>query len=261
MTTLSLKLRALKGHLTRSQKEFNKLAVFVEASPSPRGISELEAAFSKNKQALAKVENTIEEIMNVEEDEAQIDYYNNLLMEYSSTLNDSTQHILSIIQNNNFDRQASTNSIVIPVPAKPKICDTLKPFQLNNKNTPSDLRSWIGKFKVYHSTSGMDSYSAEEQHMFLFSCVNFNLETKIRENDIYKPELNIFGDNGVIQILQEEFDLGFPLFNRRLDLFRYRQTPGQKFTDFMVNLKQKEKKPTFIMVMVIWSHQHRKWAI
>ncbi|KAG1681458.1 hypothetical protein GQR58_011843 [Nymphon striatum] len=86
--------------------------------------------------------------MNVEEDEAQIDYYNNLLMEYSSTLNDNTQHILSIIQNNNFDRQASTNSIVIPVPAKPKICDTLKPFQLNNKNTPSDLRSWIGKFKT-----------------------------------------------------------------------------------------------------------------
>ncbi|KAG1673586.1 Anoctamin-7 [Nymphon striatum] len=240
MVNLNLTLRAYKGHLTRSAKELEKIATFVEINPSPRGLSELETSFKKYTTSLEKVESTIEEIIISEElEEQRINEYNTEIQGYYSKLDELRQKLLTINKNITLATKPAQPFPTTATPVKPRICDALKPFQLNDKHTPADLRNWIGKFNVYHSSSSMERYSTVEQHMFLFSCLNFSLETKVRENDSYNPELHIFGDYGVVQILQEEFDLCFPLFNRRLDFFRYRQTPGQKFTDFMIHLKQK----------------------
>ena len=122
----------------------------------------------------------------------------------------------------------------------PKICEALRPFKLKPEDTPTDLRSWIEKFRTYYSTSRFDLYNLAEQHMFFFSNMTVSLETVIREADNYNAGLAVLdGDDCLVTILQDEFRLKYPIFNRRLDFFRYQQAPGQKFTDYMLNLKQR----------------------
>ncbi|KAG1706172.1 Carcinine transporter [Nymphon striatum] len=234
-------IRAYKGHFTRAERELEKLAAFVKITPSPRGFEELEFSFQKYKLAFTKVESSIDAASMLEETVAsEIDEYLKQLDDLSSKLSTNRQMVLEIINegNNAIQHQHNINR-ADTLPSKPRICETLKPFQLNNKHTPTHLRSWINKFTVYHSTSSLQQYSIQEQHMFFFSCIDSNLETRIRESDTYNQQLNLFGDNSIIQILQEEFNLTFPLFNRRLDFFRYKQSQGQKFSDFIIELKQK----------------------
>ncbi|KAG1704773.1 hypothetical protein GQR58_003956 [Nymphon striatum] len=86
---------------------------------------------------------------------------------------------------------------------------------------------------------GDDEYGgpAEEQTYLVFESSR-ELEIKILEHDNYTSELDLFGEDSVIPILHEIFDLAFPLSNRKLDFCRYKQAPGQTFTDCMTNLKQ-----------------------
>ncbi|KAG1673335.1 Transposon Ty3-G Gag-Pol polyprotein [Nymphon striatum] len=239
------KLRGFKGHLTRAEKELDRICSFVEDNSSPRGISELETSFTKFKHAYSKLEILFDELTVSEIDDKVVDGYEGQLAEYSSKIDVYTKRVLHIIGGsrqvpNSQEGSTTSTSIRTDAPVyKPKICETLKPFKLNNVHTPVDLRNWIAKFKAFHSISNLELYTIEEQHMFLLSCVDPKLETTIVEHDNYKAELHLFGDDSVITILRDIFDLSFPLFNRRLEFFRYTQASGQKFSDFMLTLKQK----------------------
>ncbi|KAG1696506.1 Transposon Ty3-G Gag-Pol polyprotein [Nymphon striatum] len=239
------KLRGFKGHLTRAEKELDRICSFVEDNSSPRGISELETSFTKFKQAYSKLEILFDELIVSEIDDKVVDGYEGQLAEYSSKIDVYTKRVLHIIGGSRQvpnSQEGSTTSTIIRTDApvyRPKICETLKPFKLNNVHTPVDLRNWIAKFKAFHSISNLELYTIEEQHMFLLSCVDPKLETTIVEHDNYNAELHLFGDDSVITILRDIFDLSFPLFNRRLEFFRYTQASGQKFSDFMLTLKQK----------------------
>lgn len=239
--SLKLKLRAFKGHLTRAEKELQKVITFVSNNTSPRGLSELDIAFVKYRDAFKKVEDIINEILSVNTDDVFVTDCDTYLNNASTKMSDMRDQTLLTLNTasapgrHNVDPRAPSDA----TPHKPKICNVLKPYQLHPEHTPADLGNWIAKFNVYHSASGMSMYTTEEQHMFLCSCISPSLEVKIREHDNYKKELPIFGDDSVIKIIQEEFDLYYPLFNRRLDFFQYKQTSGQKFSDFMLLLKQK----------------------
>ncbi|KAG1649619.1 Equilibrative nucleoside transporter 4 [Nymphon striatum] len=236
---------SFKGHLTRAEKELDRICSFVEDNSSPRGISELETSFTKFKQAYSKLEILFDELIVSEIDDKVVDGYEGQLAEYSSKIDVYTKRVLHIIGGSRQvpnSQEGSTTSTIIRTDApvyRPKICETLKPFKLNNVHTPVDLRNWIAKFKAFHSISNLELYTIEEQHMFLLSCVDPKLETTIVEHDNYNAELHLFGDDSVITILRDIFDLSFPLFNRRLEFFRYTQASGQKFSDFMLTLKQK----------------------
>ena len=43
-------------------------------------------------------------------------------------------------------------------------------------------------------------------------------------------------------LLEKEFDSTWPMFNRRLDFFRFEQKEGQAFSDFVAKLELKARE-------------------
>jgi hypothetical protein len=97
------------------------------------------------------------------------------------------------------------------------------------------MRSWVNKFKAFYTTSCLDRCTIAEQQAYLRICIDTNLEARIQ--DKIQENTPIFGEDGCIQLLEEEFLLKYPLFTRRLEFFRYNQTEGQLFTDYCAKLK------------------------
>jgi hypothetical protein len=100
-------------------------------------------------------------------------------------------------------------------PNKPKVVEALHPFKLHPDHTPNDLQAFF-------TTSQMELYTIAEQQVFFFSCVTVPLETKIRENDLYAAYLAVLSNQGadcLQAILEAEFMLCYPLFNRCLNFF------------------------------------------
>ncbi|CAB4046091.1 Gag-Pol poly [Paramuricea clavata] len=52
---------------------------------------------------------------------------------------------------------------------------------------------------------------------------------------------DVFGKDGCVDILENDFLARYPLFSRRLDFFQSQQRNGQLFTDFLANLKELSK--------------------
>lgn len=172
-----------------------------------------------------------------------INEYNSYLDQYSQERSDQTNAALAAIDTALKTLNGPTgdsDSISRPdSSSKPKICEALRPFKLRTVHSPADLRSWNSKFSAYYSTSNMSLFSVEEQHALLCCCISTDLETRIRENDLYSPSLAVFGDHGLPLLIKQDFLHRYPLFNRRLEFFRLTQAAGQPFSEFMVKLKQK----------------------
>jgi transposase InsO family protein len=121
---------------------------------------------------------------------------------------------------------------------RPKICDTLKPFRLKHDSYPNDLRLWKESYNAFYHASALDNYTVEQQHAFLFSCINSQLATKIREHDLYRANLGTFGDvDSLMALIDDLFGNRYPVFTRRLEYFRLQQPQGMKFTDWALRLK------------------------
>jgi transposase InsO family protein len=121
---------------------------------------------------------------------------------------------------------------------KPKICDALKPFKLKHDSYPNDLRLWKDSYDAFFHASALDNYTVEQQHAFLFSCTNSQLAARIREHDLYRVNLETFGDvDSLMSIVDDLFSNRYPVFTRRLEYFRLQQPQGMKFTDWALRLK------------------------
>ncbi|CAB4045926.1 hypothetical protein COA94_08935, partial, partial [Paramuricea clavata] len=136
-------------------------------------------------------------------------------------------------------------TIAIPPPAdvqrnagsrSRRINDSLKPAVLSKDASPTELRHWIDSFKAYYSSNDMDDFSKEERRSYFKILLDSDLKTRImaKMNDT----TDVFGEDGCIQLLENDFLGRYPLFSRRLDFFQYQQKNGQAFTDFVAKSKE-----------------------
>ncbi|CAB4046073.1 Hypothetical predicted protein, partial [Paramuricea clavata] len=117
-----------------------------------------------------------------------------------------------------------------------RINDSLKPTVLSKDASPTELRHWIDSFKAYYSSNDMDDFSKEERRSYFKILLDSDLKTRImaKMND----NTDVFGEDGCLQLLENDFLGRYPLFSRRLDFFQCQQRNGQAFTDFMAKLKE-----------------------
>ena len=220
----------------------DRLMQFFAVNPSSRGASELEEALYILKQKTDKVDELYTELLDEDDDADRAVVYNERL---DANADIRAQYVTAVL-----DLIEQVGKAPVPQPAaapayagggRPKICDALKPSTLTVENTPAEYRSWLNKYKAYYTTSRMDLYTVPEQHVFMYNVLSVDLETQITEHEDYDVQLPVFNDagNSMADILTGVFHHRYPLFNRRLEFFRYTQSQGQGFTNYMANLRQK----------------------
>ena len=242
ITKLKNTLRSHKGHLTRHLKQLDRLVEFMATCPNDNTIQGL-----MDEQAAVQTQfNTLESLYTQLIDSGTPEDVESC----AKRLDEMADQRTAALEKVSVALAAAQPSPRPPVNTqstvglhKPKVQEALRPFKLKTNHTPVDLRSWLGKFQAYFTSSGLHAYSAQEQHAFLFNCMTPDLEVRIKENDNFTQDMPLYSDDdsvsGVMTLLETEFLQAYPLFNRRLDFFRLKQAQGQTFSDFMLKLKQK----------------------
>ena len=130
-------------------------------------------------------------------------------------------------------------------PGNPRSNDLLRPESLNTDDRPSTLRNWKRVFTAYYKQQRMNLMSAEEQQMYFSQCLSRKLWDRIsgyiRSTTPVLPQApngNQAAAESCFSILDEEFKKLYPLVKRRRDVFEYRQSSNQKWTDMSVKLKE-----------------------
>jgi len=233
-------LAAYKGHLKRAIRSVEAQLTFVESIQDPDALSlaDLSNKLDKVQEQFDKVCGVLLELQELDDDHFD---------EYATQLDSFQDHFdgLSIqVQQALHKAKAAPASSLTQQPASvqgpltQRVNDALKPPQLSLDTTPTELRSWISKWRAFYTTSHLDRQSLDVQQQYFLNFLDADLH--LRLSAILDPAMPIFGDAGsCISHLREEFSRKYPLFTRRLEFFQFKQVTGQSFTDFKLKLQQK----------------------
>ena len=119
----------------------------------------------------------------------------------------------------------------------PRSNDALKPPVLLHTDTPTVLTDWCKRFRIWYKSSHFDAEDRDCQLAYLNSCIDQPLWGRIEP--LLGDRTPIIADEedpSCLKVLRSEFLKLYPLFNRRLDFYRYQSTSGQGFTDYVTQL-------------------------
>ena len=124
-----------------------------------------------------------------------------------------------------------------------KTVTDLKPnYSLSFDNTPMELSTWITCFKAYFEASKLHFLPLDQQQAFLRQYLNPNVWTAIKQN--INIETRIFknpmdpDEESCESIIEEAFQVHYPLIMRRHKFFTYERKGNQNFTDFVSKLEE-----------------------
>ena len=124
-----------------------------------------------------------------------------------------------------------------------KTVTDLKPsYSLSFDNTPMELSTWITCFKAYFEASRLHTLPIDQQQAFLRQYLNANVWTAIKQN--INIETRIFknpmdpDEESCESIIEEAFQVHYPLIMRRHKFFTYERKGNQNFTDFVSKLEE-----------------------
>ena len=124
-----------------------------------------------------------------------------------------------------------------------KTVTDLKPsYSLSFDNTPMELSTWITCFKAYFEASKLHYLPLDQQQAFLRQYLNPNVWTAIKQN--INIETRIFknpmdpDEESCESIIEEAFQVHYPLIMRRHKFFTYERKGNQNFTDFVSKLEE-----------------------
>ena len=124
-----------------------------------------------------------------------------------------------------------------------KTVTDLKPsYSLSFDNTPMELSTWITCFKAYFEASRLHTLPIDQQQAFLRQYLNANVWTAIKQN--ISIETRIFknpmdpDEESCESIIEDAFQVHYPLIMRRHKFFTYERKGNQNFTDFVSKLEE-----------------------
>ena len=124
-----------------------------------------------------------------------------------------------------------------------KTVTDLKPsYSLSFDNTPMELSTWINCFKAYFEASRLNKLPLDQHQAFLRQYLSPNLWTAIKQH--INIETRIFNDplnpdeESCESIIEEAFEVQYPLIMRRHKFFTYERKGNQTFTDFVSKLEE-----------------------
>ena len=242
---LTRSLSSRRGHFTRRVTNAERLCQAARDNPTPAAVTQLEQSADTIRDYYNRVITSLEELIELHADATQeeTDSYNTALQTLDDTQNEIIREILATISSINRPAAApmaappehAPQAAALAQSSRIKPNEALKPHILTLEHTPVELRLWVNKFKAFYSSSGLENCGLHEQQAYFRICIDPALEARL-QNKIHSDTL-VFGNNGCIPLLEEEFLTKYPLFIRRLDLFRIIQTPGLQPTDVLAKIK------------------------
>ena len=124
-----------------------------------------------------------------------------------------------------------------------KTVTDLKPkYSLSFDNTPMELSTWITCFKAYFEASRLHTLPLDQQQAFLRQYLSPNVWTAIKQH--INIETRIFNnpldpdEESCESIIENAFQVHYPLIMRRHKFFTYERKGNQTFTDFVSKLEE-----------------------
>ena len=116
-----------------------------------------------------------------------------------------------------------------------RVNEALKPHSLGIGHNMLQFKAWLKMFRSYHKSSIMDTLDIGVQQQYLYALLQPDILCQV--TPLVSESTPIFGDGGIISILSNIFKEHYPLFNRRLDLFKSRQQSGQDTLAWIANVR------------------------
>ncbi|CAB4046123.1 hypothetical protein COA94_08935 [Paramuricea clavata] len=92
------------------------------------------------------------------------------------------------------------------------------------------------EYNAYFNSNSMNQFAIKEQQSYLKVLLDDNLKTRLSCKITDSTE--IYGENGCIELLKQDFDRRYPIMTRRMDYFQRKQHDGESFTDYLAKLKE-----------------------
>jgi hypothetical protein len=241
-------LKGFKAHATRTYNSLIKVLEYLDDNPGPTGEDCIESSLKEYNDARKRLEDKATTILTTDEFQTrmsdEVKKYMEDALDLAAERYDRINQLLMQVRAKLIPTPQPPPQAA-PVQAAPPQCpkpiEALKPFKLRQDSYPNEVRIWKESFDAYYAASMFDQYGIKEQHMFLFACMNVTLAQKVRENDDYRQNMAIKGNDSVYEILDHIFDIRYPTFNKRLEYFRLRQAPRQSFSDWVAKLLQRSE--------------------
>ena len=229
-------VNAHKGHLTRTINAATKMCILAETDQSTVMVAKLEGLMEKLDAQMEAIDVGILELAGLDPAK-QKDYEAEAVTEQNKYDACNELILKAVAKINKPPAQAAA---VAPGAQNHHIKpnEALKPFTLTTEHNPVEFKMWIKKFKAYYQASNFESCPIGQQQAYLQACLDPKLEQRIQ--DQVDEDTPIFGEeNSHIKLLEKDLLVRYPMFNRRLDFFKYNQAQDQAFSDFNANLKSK----------------------
>ncbi|MCP3852570.1 MAG: hypothetical protein GY694_20425, partial [Gammaproteobacteria bacterium] len=158
--------------------------------------------------------------------------YNSIEMNYVSL-----RSKLSKQKSTQAPKQEATGNAVKPMQA-------LEPFVLSFDNNPIELESWFEQYKSYASASKFNKLELSDQLAFIRKSLHPEVWTSIYQNidedtPIYHEDANAtFRQMSVLELINEAFEVKYPIITRRLEFFNSKRQGNQSYSDWFAKLKQ-----------------------
>ena len=100
--------------------------------------------------------------------------------------------------------------------------------------TPAQFQHWRGRFTSYYNSSKMSELSLPDQQSYLFQ----NIDETIHDHVIthINDQTPLFGDDGCMQLILDEFTRAYPLIKRRISFFQCKEESSQNYADYLAKL-------------------------
>ena len=227
--------RAHKGWLTRRGEDLRSAATYLRANNSKFAVTQVERCWAEYRAKYDDVENAVVKALDkdVLGEEA---YWNRILGEISAEKRAATNEVQ--------DAMMGAQQPVAPLQQQPPqqqgaprsnyLNDALKPPRLSLDSPPLELRQWCEKLQAFFASNGLERVTLLEQQSYVKSLIDDDLSVKVFVN--VDDQTEVFGNDGVVKLIKDEFLLRYPLFSRRLEFFRYSRGQNQSPSNFVANL-------------------------
>lgn len=230
--------RAQKGWLTRKGNDLKQACQELQDNPSSFSSTQVDNAFDVYKHRMEKLEEAFATCVledNVGEYARWEKAYDNFALEMSQARGLVTKIMATAAAVIKPVYQAPVVNAGAPKLRNP-INETLKPPVLSLGNSPIEFRHWSTKLQSFFSSNQLADATIPEQQAYVRQFIDADLEVRIQIQ--IDDTVEIFGQNGVLAVLEGEFKKRYPLFSRRLEYFRYSRQPGQAASNFVAKLVQ-----------------------
>ena len=118
----------------------------------------------------------------------------------------------------------------------PKVHSAFKPNRLAGNASILEFEKWRKQYRAYYELSGFDKYPLHAVHTTFYSCIDNDIERKIRAR--VRDDTPVLGAGSLMERLETLIIAMNPISVRRLELFLARQRQGQKFSDTIAVIEQ-----------------------